>query len=212
MKPIVSPDIEAYAARHCVPETPVLRELVAVTRRDTEAPQMQVGRIEGALLRVLARSVRAKRVIEIGTFTGYSALCFAEALPDDGEVITCDINPETTAIARSHWAKSPHGKKIRLELGPAAETIRKLPGEFDFAFIDADKENYPTYWELLAPRIRSGGMIVIDNALWSGAVLDRDPDEETRAIMNASRMASEDPRYDTALVTVRDGMLVAIRK
>jgi caffeoyl-CoA O-methyltransferase len=173
---------------------------------------MQVGRIEGAFLRVLAAAVRAERVLEVGTFTGYSALCFAEALPENGKVFTCDIDPETTAIAREYWAKSPHGKKIELRLGPAARTIPGLPGEFDLAFIDADKENYPVYWDLIAPRIRAGGMVIIDNVLWSGSVLERDPDAETRAIMHASKKAAEDPRFYTAMLSVRDGMMLAVRK
>lgn len=208
---LVAPEIEAYAKKLCTPETPVFQELVKRTQTETEWPQMQVGAIEGSFLRILAAAVGAKRVLEVGTFTGYSTLCLAEALPADGRVITCDINPDTTRIAREQWAKSEHGKKIELKLGPAAETIEGLTGEFDFAFIDADKENYPRYWDLIAPRIRSGGMIVFDNVLWSGRVLDREPDEETRAIMTASKKASEDPRFRTSLLTVRDGMLLALK-
>lgn len=209
---IVSPEIEAYAAQHCIPETPVLSALVVETRAKTEYPQMQVGRIEGAFLRIMAKSIQAKRVLEIGTFTGYSALCFAEALPADGEVITCDVNPETTAIARAAWAKSEHGKKIELKLGPATDTISALPGMFDLAFVDADKVNYPRYWELIAPKIRPGGMILIDNVLWSGAVIEGDPDEDTRAIMAVSKRAASDDRFLTAMLSVRDGILLAIRK
>jgi caffeoyl-CoA O-methyltransferase len=208
---IVSKEIEAYAARHCTAESALFTELVKVTHAKTEYPQMQVGRIEGAFLRLLTSAVRAKRVLEVGTFTGYSTLCFAEALPEDGQVITCDINLETTGIAREHWSKSPHGKKIELKIGPAADTIPKLSGEFDVAFIDADKENYPVYWDLIAPKIRSGGLIIIDNVLWSGSVLDAEPDEETRAIMTASKMAAEDPRFLTAMLSVRDGMLLACK-
>ncbi len=212
MKNIVPEVIENYAARHCTPENEVLAGLVRRTRESTESPQMQVGRIEGAFLRLLTGAVRAKRVLEIGTFTGYSTLCFAEGLSENGSVITCDINPETTGIAREYWAKSPHGKKIDLRLGPATETIPTLDGEFDLAFIDADKENYPNYWKLIAPKIRIGGMILMDNVLWSGEVVSSTPDEETRAIMLASSLAAADPRFETVMLTVRDGLLLALRK
>jgi caffeoyl-CoA O-methyltransferase len=210
--PMISKEIEDYAARHCTPESAIFSELVQVTHAKTDSPQMQVGRIEGAFLRVLTAAVRARRVLEVGTFTGYSTLCFAEALPEDGTVITCDINPETTAIARDYWSRSPHGKKIELKLGPAVDTIPKLTGEFDLAFIDADKENYPNYWDLIAPRIRVGGLVIIDNVLWSGSVVESDPDAETRAIMSASKKAASDPHFQTAMLTVRDGMLLAYRK
>jgi len=209
---IASQEIEIYAAQHCTPEGELFQELKRNTLAKAEFPMMQVGHIEGSFLRILARSIHAKRVLEVGTFTGYSALCLAEALPDDGELVTCDINPETTAIAREHWAKSPHGKKIHLKIGLASETIPLLNGQFDLAFIDADKKNYPTYWKLIAPRIRSGGMIIIDNVLWSGAVLDKNPDEETRAIMQATQLAATDDRFETSLLTVRDGILIAFKK
>lgn len=210
--PILPEAIDAYAASLSTPESEVFQSLVKTTLSSTEYPMMQVGRVEGALLRILARGIGAKRILEIGTFTGYSALCLAEATPADGEVITCDIDPETTKIAQAHWDRSEHGKKIQLKLGPAVETIAKLQGEFDFAFIDADKENYPNYWEMIAPRIRKGGMVVIDNTLWGGSVVESDPDTETQAIMRASKMAAEDPNFLTVLATVRDGMLIALKK
>ncbi len=212
MLTLVPEKIEKYAASRSIPESEIFKELVKATYAQTEMPQMQVGRLEGACLRILAASIGARRVLEVGTFTGYSTLCLAEALPSDGKVITCDIDEETTAIARMHWDRSPHGKKIELRLGPALDTIAKLSGEFDFAFIDADKENYPNYWRAISPRIRPGGMIVIDNVLWSGSVVESAPDEDTQAIMEATRLAYEDVAYQTVLLTVRDGMLVALKK
>jgi caffeoyl-CoA O-methyltransferase len=209
---ITPPEIETYVAKHCYPESPLLQELVKTTYARTEYPQMLVGRIEGALLRILTQSIQAKRVIEVGTFTGYSALCFAESLPDDGKVVTCDIDPENTKIAREYWEKSPHGRKIELKLGPASETIPKLTGSFDLAFIDADKVNYPVYFNLLADKIRKGGLIIIDNVLWGGSVIESDPDEDTSAIMKVSKTVAEDPRFQTAMLSVRDGMLVALKK
>jgi len=208
----IDPNIEAYAKQYCTPESTLFQDLVKKTYSDTEWPMMQVGAIEGSFLRILARAVNARRILEVGTFTGYSTLCLAEALPADGRIITCDINPDTTKIAREHWAKSEHGNKIELRLGPATETIAQLTGEFDFAFIDADKPNYPNYWDLIAPKIRSGGMVVIDNVLWGGDVLDASPDDDTRAIIAASKKAASDPRFLTSMLTVRDGMLLAIKR
>lgn len=209
---IVAKEIEAYAAQLCTPESDLFQALKRETYEKTSVPQMQVGRIEGSFLRLLARAVGAKRVLEIGTFTGYSTLCLAEGVCEGGEVITCDIDPEATRIAQAFWAKSPHGKKIHLRLGRAQDTLASLSGELDLAFIDADKQGYPAYWEMIAPRIRVGGMIVIDNTLWGGSVLDAQPDEETRAIQRACQLAARDPRFETSLLTVRDGMLLAIKK
>jgi caffeoyl-CoA O-methyltransferase len=209
---MVPEKIENYAASRSIPESEVFKNLVTDTHARSDRAVMQVGKLEGACLRILAASIGAKRVLEIGTFTGYSTLCLAEAIPDGGKVITCDIDEETTSIAREHWDRSPHGKKIELRLGPALETIAKLEGEFDFAFIDADKINYPNYWKAISPRIRPGGMIVIDNVLWSGRVAEPNPDEDTRAIMEATKLAYDDSAFQTVLLTVRDGMLVALKK
>lgn len=209
---LVSQEIEAYAANLCTPENPVFISLKKETLARTSLPQMQIGRIEGSFLRILTRAIQARRVLEIGTFTGYSALCFAEALPEGGQVITCDIDPHATTIAREHWNRSPHGAKIELKLGPALDSIGTLQGPFDLAFIDADKPSYPAYFEQIAPLIRSGGLIVIDNTLWGGAVVEPDPDEDTRAIMKACQLAARHAGFETSLLTVRDGILLAQKK
>ncbi len=146
MKSLVLPDIEAYAEAHSMPESDVCRQIREETNRTMDCPQMVVGPLEGAFLKVMALSVGAKRVLEIGTFTGYSALCMAECLPEDGMVITCDIDPESTAMAKRYWAQSPHGTKIDLRLAPALETLSTLTGTFDLIFIDADKANYVNYF------------------------------------------------------------------
>jgi len=137
MKDLVAPEIEAYAEAHSVPESDVCRRLREETFRSIDFPQMVVGALEGAFLKMMAQLVGAKRVLEIGTFTGYSALCFAEALPEDGTVITCDIDPETTEFAKQYWTQSPVGQKIEVHLGPALETLAQLKGPFDVIFIDA---------------------------------------------------------------------------
>ena len=211
MKPIVNPEMESYAVRHSSLEPTLLKELVRATGASTDIPQMQVGHLEGSFLRLLMRIARAKRVLEIGTFTGYSALAMAEGLAPGGKVITCDINPETTQIAKMFWAKSPHGKKIELRLGPAVETIRQLKGPFDAVFIDADKENYIRYWELCLPKIRKGGLLLADNTLWGGRVLS--PKESSdRAIVAFNRYVAADKRVEAVMLTIRDGLTMAVKK
>lgn len=203
-------DLSRYVAAHSTLEDPLLARLAEATRERTDAPEMMVGHIEGLFLRTLVRATGAKRVLELGTFTGYSALAMAAGLPDDGEIITCDVNAETTAIARRHWDESPHGTKIRLELGPALETIASLSGEIDMVFIDADKENYVAYWEACIPKLRRGGLAVVDNVLWSGRVLDpKDAVEVAIAAFNDHIV--RDPRVELVMLPVRDGMTLAVR-
>lgn len=204
----ISPEIEGYCVGHTTPENDLFRELARETREKTEHPQMQVGPLEGAFLRMLVRISRARRVLELGTFTGYSSLAMAEGLPVDGRLITCDIDPETTLIAKRYWSRSPHGGKITLQLGPALDTLRELGGPFDFVFIDADKENYIHYWEACLPKLRHGGLIAVDNVLWSGRVL-RPQDPQDRAIVAFNDHALKDPRVEQVMLTVRDGILLA---
>lgn len=172
---------------------------------------MQVGHLEGSFLRLLLRIAKARRVLEVGTFTGYSALAMAEGLPPGGRLITCDIDPVVTQIARKTWAKSPHGKKIELRLGHALKTLRKLRGTFDAVFIDADKENYIRYWELCVPKVRRGGILLVDNVLWSGRVL-RPKDETDRAIVAFNRYVVSDRRVEAVMLTLRDGVTLAYKK
>jgi caffeoyl-CoA O-methyltransferase len=171
---------------------------------------MQVGRVEGGLLKLLVAVSGARRVVEIGTFTGYSALSMAEGLPDDGELITCDINPEAARVAQSFFDRSPHGKKISLRLGDALETLRKLPRDLsiDLAFIDADKERYVDYYEEIVPRLRKNGLIAADNTLWSGSVVDPQT-ESARAIARYNDHVMADPRVENVLLSVRDGLMLA---
>ncbi|MEK6763491.1 MAG: class I SAM-dependent methyltransferase [Nitrospirota bacterium] len=212
MKTLVSEDIEAYAQAHSMPESDLCRALREETQRRMEAPQMLVGPLEGAFLKMMTQLVQATNVLEIGMFTGYSALCFAEALPADGTVITCEVDEESAALARRYFARSPIGKKIKIRMGPALETMRHLKGSFDLIFIDADKINYLNYYrrslDLLAPQ----GVILIDNVLWDGDVLKQPPpDEKTAAIQELNRVVAADPCVTAVLVTVRDGVLVVRR-
>ena len=160
---IVEEKIDAYAEQHSTPPDPLLTELAEETKATMSAPQMLTGPIEGRFLELLVHASGAKRVLEIGTFTGYSALSMAAALPEGGHIDTLDIEPKHAEVAQRYFDRSPHGSKITLHLGPASETIAKLEGEFDLVFIDADKEGYPDYLQKLAPLVRPGGLIVAHN-------------------------------------------------
>jgi caffeoyl-CoA O-methyltransferase len=209
MKSLVLPDIEAYAEAHSLPESNVCRRLREETYRKMDCPQMVVGPLEGAFLKVTAMSVGARRVLEIGTFTGYSALCFAESLPDDGQVITCDIDSESTGMAKRFWAQSSHGSKIHLRLAPALETLQTLSGPFDLIFIDADKANYVNYFRRALDLIADHGVILIDNVLWNGDVLKSPaPDTNTAAIQELNRVVHAEPRVSAVLMTIRDGIFL----
>jgi caffeoyl-CoA O-methyltransferase len=211
MKPLVSEAIQNYADAHSSPEPELFQELARETRATQKNPQMMVGHCEGLLLRLLVFIARARRVLEIGTFTGYSALAMATALPADGELITCDIDPEATRVAQKYWERSPHGKKIRLVLAPASDTIATLSGTFDLVFIDADKPNYIKYWESVFPIVRPGGVIVSDNVLWSGRVLE--PKEESdRALAAFNEHVQRDGRVEHVMLPIRDGITIAVKR
>lgn len=208
METLLDEALELYALEHTQPPPPLLERLEKVTHESTSASQMLTGRTEGQFLRLLVTLLAARRVLEIGMFTGYSALMMASALPDDGELHTCEIDPEVEAIARRFFAESPDGGKIHVHMGPALQTVTGLEGPFDFAFVDADKENYPNYYEPVLERLRPGGVVAFDNVLWSGKVLNPQ-DAETRAIHELNERVHRDPRVDHVLATIRDGILIA---
>lgn len=207
-------DIADYVEAHAPDEPTLLCELREATYAALDDPQMQVGRVEGALLKMLAQLTAARRVVELGTFSGYSTLSLAAGTAQGGRVITCDIDPISTALAETFWARSPHGHKIELRLGPAIETLHALADEgepFDLAFIDADKTSYEDYWEALVPMMRPGGLIVADNTLWSGKVLHpRDPSDHALVAFNARVRA--DARVEQVLLSVRDGIMLARKR
>lgn len=213
MNKLVPADIEAYAQAHSMPESELCRALREETQQRMESPQMIVGPLEGAFLKMMTQVVQATSVLEIGMFTGYSALCFAEALPADGAVITCEVDDESAALARQYFARSPSGKKIEIRMGPALDTMRHLKGPFDLIFVDADKINYVNYYRRALDLLSPQGVILIDNVLWDGDVLKQPaPDEKTAAIQELNRTVSNDPRVTAVLVTIRDGILVVRRK
>lgn len=212
MLTMVDERIDAYAAEHTTPVPALLEELAEVTRQKTTAPQMMVGRLEGAFLKMLVGLIGAKRVVEVGTFTGYSGLWMASALAEGGELITCEISEEHASIAREFFARSPDGGKVSLRLGPALETLKGLEsGSVDLIFIDADKVSYGAYYEEGLRLLRKGGLLVADNVLWSGRVLE--PKEESdRAIVSFNERVRADERVEHVLLTVRDGMMLARKK
>jgi caffeoyl-CoA O-methyltransferase len=211
MQRLIPEEIERYAEEHTEGLDPLFDELRRETFAKMADPQMQVGRVEGTLLKLLVKMSGARRALEIGMFTGYSALMMAEGLPEGGELVTCDIDPKAQEIAQRYFSRSPHGRKIAIRMGPALETIATLSPPFDFVFIDADKESYPSYYEAVLPLLAQGGLIVADNVLWSGKVLDPKAASD-RAIVRFNDAVAADPRVEKVLLTVRDGMLLVRKK
>ncbi len=213
---VMSERIEDYVAAHA-PESEAARRLRAETAKLPQAG-MQIGADQAAFLALLVRSTGAKRCIEIGTFTGYSALALAAALPADGRLVCCDISEEWTAIARRHWSAAGVSGRIDLRIAPALDTLKDLlargeAGSFDFAFIDADKSAYDAYYEACLKLLRPGGLIALDNMLWSGRVADPDHhDADTDAIRTLNARICADSRVDAALLTVGDGVMLARKK
>ncbi|MCH8191465.1 MAG: class I SAM-dependent methyltransferase [Chloroflexi bacterium] len=207
---IVPDDIERYAAQHTTPLPPLLEELTRATYESMQVPQMLSGQLEGTLLQFLVVLTRAKRVLELGMFTGFSAQMMAAALPDDGQLITCDIDPKALEFSKPFFDRSPHGRKIEVRLGPALETLKSLDGPFDLVFIDADKGNYIAYYERCMELLAPDGVIVVDNVLWSGRVLEP-KDDSDRAIAAFNDHVNRDPRVQNVILTVRDGIML-IRK
>ncbi len=203
--------IEQFAHDHTEPEINLYARLREETYRTAKRPEMQVGLIEGRFLKMLVRLIGARNILEIGMFTGYSTLMMAEGLPDDGHLITCEIDPKAEAIARRYFAESPYGNKITIRMGPALDTIKTLSGPLDLIFIDADKVNYTNYYEACFPLVKPGGLIVGDNVLWSGKVINPQ-DDDTRAIVAFNRLVQSDPRVENVCITVRDGMMLAWKR
>jgi caffeoyl-CoA O-methyltransferase len=210
--PFLPDEISRYIAEHSVREPRVLRELRAATAKLPMAG-MQIGADQGQFMAILVRAMGAKRCLEIGTFTGYSALAVALALPKDGRIVCCDVSEEWTAIGRPFWKKAGVGKKIELRIGPALETLKKLKGRFDFVFIDADKKNYLAYYERCLRLLRRGGIIAIDNVLWSGEVANEAArDSMTVALRKFNDALHKDRRVDIAMLSIGDGVTLALKR
>jgi caffeoyl-CoA O-methyltransferase len=206
--------VHDYLVAHIPPLDDVQRDLIAETEALGGISMMQIAPEQGAFMTLLTRLIGARRAVEVGTFTGYSALSISRGLPDDGTLLCCDVNEEWTAIARNYWERAGVDAKIELRIAPALDTLRSLPAgeQFDLAFIDADKENYPNYYEQVLARLRPNGVILVDNTLWMGAVIDPNAtDEQTNTIRKFNDKLAADQRVESVILTVGDG-LTLIRK
>lgn len=210
MDRLLSDALEDYIQDHAPPEAPLFAELRQRTYAELADPQMQVGRVEGTFLRLMVQISGARRILELGTYSGYSTLSMASALPADGKLITCDLDPVATGLAREFFAASGLGDKIELRLGTAIDSLAALREEgqcFDLVFLDADKESYVDYWEAVLPMLAPGGIVLADNTLWSGKVLD--PTEASdQGIVRFNDRVRNDPRVEQVLLSVRDGVML----
>lgn len=207
-------DIDRYAAELTAPESEHLAALNRETYLKTLMPRMLSGHMQGRILSMFSHMIKPKTVLEIGTFTGYSALCFAEGLQPDGKVITIDVNPELEAMVRKYISLSGMEDKIDFKIGDATQIIAELSGPFDLVFIDADKENYSLYFDLVIDKLAPNGWIIADNVLWSGKVTAPfdSLDDETKALVNYSTKVANDPRVEQVLLPVRDGLMICRKK
>ena len=210
--PFLPESVSRYIEEHSVREPQILRELRAATAPLPNAG-MQIGADQGQFMALLVQAIGAKRCLEIGTYTGYSALAVALALPKDGTIVCCDVSEEWTAIGRPFWKKAGVEKKIDLKIAPALETLKKLQGPFDFVFIDADKENYLNYYERCLQLLRRGGLMAVDNVLWSGEVAnERARDALTVALRKFNDYVHKDERVALAMLSIGDGLTLALKR
>jgi caffeoyl-CoA O-methyltransferase len=207
MSLIVQEAIERYAEEHTTPHPELLQRLAEETRATLARPTMLTGRVEGRFLEFIVFMTGARRILELGTYSGYSAISMAAALPPGGRVDTCEVEGKHAEVARRYIEEAGYTDRVTVHLGPALETIERLEGDFDFVFIDADKENYVNYYEAVLPRLSEHGLIAADNTLWSGRVVDEsEQDESTRAIRGFNDHVREDGRVVAVMLTVRDGV------
>jgi caffeoyl-CoA O-methyltransferase len=212
----VTAELRDYAVAHgSWPLDGVQTDLQAQTAQLGAVAGMQIGADQGQLLTWLARLVGARQAVEVGTFTGYSSLCIARGLPPDGQLICCDISEEWTSIGRRAWQRAGVADRIDLRLGPGLDTVRALPRyeHLDLVFVDADKGGYVSYWNELVPRLRPGGLLLADNVLWSGRIVEDDPgDADTQALRVFNDLAASDPRVEVVILPAFDGLLLARKK
>jgi caffeoyl-CoA O-methyltransferase len=207
----LAPEVHSYLVEHGTPPDEIQNALIEETQKLGGISIMQIAPEQGAFMTLLARTIGARRAVEVGTFTGYSALCLARGLPDDGRLICCDVSDEWAAVGRPYWEKAGVAHKIDLRIAPAIETLRSLPRtqDVDLAFIDADKPSYRDYYEELLMRLRPGGLILVDNVLWMGQVVNPDADDEqTLAIRAFNDAVAADERVDRVMLAISDGLTI----
>jgi caffeoyl-CoA O-methyltransferase len=209
---IASEEIERYAEEHTTPPSELQRRLAEETRETLRSPQMLTGLVAGRLLELLTFVLRPQRVLELGTYSGYGTLSIAEALPPGAHIDTCEVDESHAAVARRYLDEAGLGDRVTIHLGPALETVERLEGDFDLVFIDADKAGYPVYYEALVPRLSPNGLMVLDNTLWSGRVVEPDDSPETRMFVELNDRIASDPRVVAVVLTVRDGVTLVRRR
>lgn len=208
---LINDDLQDLLINYCEAESELLQQIDRETNLKVLMPRMLSGHYQGRVLSMLSKMVSPDRILEIGTFTGYATLCLAEGLTNNGIIYTLDINVELEEMVRNSFAKSPYNDKINYILGDATQTVNELQEVFDIVFIDADKKNNGTYYDLIFDRVRSGGIIIVDNVLWSGKVLQEKQDKDTKNITSFNDKIAEDKRVEKLILPVRDGLFV-IRK
>jgi predicted O-methyltransferase YrrM len=211
MVQIASDEIESYVEANSTPPPELLRRLAEETRAELRSPQMLTGTVEGRLLEFLVFALRPQRVLELGTYSGYSSISMAAALPPGGHIDTCEVDETHAAVARRYQEEAGVADRITIHLGPALETIERLDGAYDLVFIDADKLNYPAYYEALVPRLSANGIMVLDNTLWSGRVAEPPDTPETEMFVELNARIAADPRVVAVMLTVRDGVTLVRR-
>jgi caffeoyl-CoA O-methyltransferase len=204
----ISPNILSYAEQHTTPESDLLKQINRHTHANVMMPRMLSGHMQGRILSMLSHMIKPTCILEIGTYTGYSAICLAEGLAPEGKLITIDINEELEDTVRKYFEESGLGDRIDFRIGNATTIIPGLHEKFDLVFIDADKENYSRYFDLVIDNVNLNGIILADNVLWSGKVLDERPDKDTRAILDFNTKVSKDGRVESVLLPVRDGIMM----
>jgi caffeoyl-CoA O-methyltransferase len=205
---VVNPGLQKYSEDHTTSENDLLKKINRDTHAKVMMPRMLSGHMQGRILSMISCMIKPSAILEIGTYTGYSALCLAEGLKPDGKLVTLDINEELESRVRNYFTESPFSAQIDYRIGNALEIIPSLNTDFDLVFIDADKENYARYYDLVINRVPLGGYILADNVLWSGKVLDEKADKDTKAIKEFNRKVQEDSRVENVLLPVRDGILI----
>lgn len=208
---VIQPELQQYAERHTSPESELLQKINRETHANVLMPRMLSGHLQGRFLSMISQLVRPRHILEIGTFTGYSALCMVEGMTADGTLITIDKNEELEARVRGYFEAAGMSKRIDYRIGDATQIIPTLDIKFDLVFIDADKENYSNYYDMVIDKVNLSGIILADNVLWSGKVLDEKPDKDTSAIMAFNKKVTDDPRVENVLLPIRDGIMM-IRK
>lgn len=209
---IIPHEIEKYIDQHTTNESEVLQQLNRKTQTDVLMPQMLSGKVQGQFLKFISQMLQPNRILEIGTFTGYSAICMAQGLVENGKLFTIDINEELETIVKTHVEKAGLENKITQIIGNATDEINKLDELFDLVFIDADKQNYSLYFDLIIDKVRSGGIILADNVLWSGKVIEEKKDKDTKKLAEFNNKVQQDNRVENVIVSIRDGIMMMRKK